>query len=198
MRSAPGATLAAVWIVVAAMAGLAGLVAATKTADAESTPVIQIGGPFELIDQHGALRRDTDFKGRLMLVYFGYNYCPDICPTSLYHMSVALDKLGAAAANVQPIYITVDPDRDTVEAMADYAANFHPSLVALTGDRTRIFEVASAYKVKYRIAGEERGDDYLVDHSAFIYLMDRSGKFLRYFSHEAMADEIADGVREFF
>lgn len=198
MQSARGAISAIVWVFVAAMVGLIGPMSATNTADADATPVIRIGGPFELTDQYGVVRRDTDFQGRFMLVYFGYNYCPDICPTSLYHMSIALDKLGPAAAKVQPIYITVDPDRDTVEAMADYAANFHPSLVALTGDKSRIFEVASSYKVKYRVAGKERGDDYLVDHSAFIYLMDRSGKFLRYFSHEAMADEIADGVREFF
>lgn len=165
-------------------------------AESQAAPKVQIGGPFELVDQHGAVRQDSDFRGRYMLVYFGYNWCPDVCPTSLLNITLALEKLDGIAPPIQPIYITVDPERDTVEEMKAYAEHFHPSLVALTGNQTQIAKAADAYYVVYEKAGEDGSADYFVDHTAFIYLMDPEGNFVRFFSHEAMAEEIATGVLE--
>ncbi len=116
-----------------------------------------IGGPFTLIDQHGARVTEQDFAGRFMLVYFGYTFCPDICPTSLTVMAAALDQLPEAQAEqVVPILITVDPARDTVEQLADYAPLFHPRLVALTGSEEEVREAARAYRVYYHVPEEER------------------------------------------
>lgn len=153
-----------------------------------------VGGPFELVDQDGETRRDSDFRGDYMLVFFGYNYCPDICPTALYNVTLALDEMGAEAADVQPIYITIDPERDRVAEMKRFAANFHPRLVALTGTPEKVADAARAYRVYYKKNGE--GEDYLVDHSGFIYLMDRDGRYVRHFSHDAGPSEIAEGLRK--
>lgn len=172
-------------------------IAAAVGDDSEATLRAAIGGPFELVDQNGEVRRDSDFRGQFMLVYFGYNWCPDICPTTLWQVSAALDRLGDRAGHVQPIYITVDPERDTVADMKIYASHFHPSLVALTGGEAQIADVANAYHVEYEKSGNVDGDDYYVDHTAYVFLMDPSGNFLRFFSHEAQAEEIASGVQEF-
>src|SRR5580698_5417138 len=106
-----------------------------ETNSAASLPV---GGPFSLTDQNGAVHQDADFRGKLMLVYFGYTYCPDICPATLLAMSQALDQLGPEADQVQPIFITVDPERDTQAQMKLYASNFHPRLLALTGSAEQV------------------------------------------------------------
>src|SRR5262245_51627757 len=137
-----------------------------------------IGGPFTLTDQHGRRRTDADFRGRLMLVYFGFTYCPDICPTDLQAMSLAIDRLGAAGEAVQPLFITVDPERDTPEHLADYVTMFHPRLIALTGDAAAIREAARAFRVYYAKAPTADGGDYTVDHSGFIYLLDGAGKYV--------------------
>ena len=181
-----------------ALGSVVGLTSGAKGADREAAQRVQIGGPFKLIDQHGAVRRDTDFKGQYMLVYFGYNWCPDICPSSLYNMTLALEKLGAAADRVQPIYITVDPERDTVEEMNVYADHFHPSLIALTGLQAQIAAVASAYGVRFNKAEEARGEDYFIDHTSFVYLMDPEGQFLRFFVHETTPDDMAAGIQKYF
>lgn len=165
-------------------------------AETESEVRVQLGGPFELVDQFGATRHDSDFLGQYMLVYFGYIWCPDVCPAGLWNITLALEKLGERAKRVQPIFITVDPERDTVADMRRYAEHFHPSLVALTGNTLDIMSVADSYLVKYRKSGNVDGDDYMVDHSAYMYLMDPSGDFVRFFSHEAQSDEIATGIGE--
>src|SRR2546430_87373 len=103
-----------------------------------------IGGPFTLVDQNGVTRRPDDFRGKLMLIYFGYTYCPDVCPTELQTMTEALERLGDKAPMVQPIFITVDPERDTPEQMKSYAENFDPRLVALTGSAAQVAEAAKA------------------------------------------------------
>jgi cytochrome oxidase Cu insertion factor (SCO1/SenC/PrrC family) len=112
-----------------------------------------------------------------MLIYFGYTYCPDVCPTELQTMSDALDKLGATGEAVQPIFITVDPERDTVEHLADYVTAFHPRLVGLTGAPDEIRRVATAYKAYYAKAGIDGGEDYAIDHTAFIYLVGKDGRY---------------------
>lgn len=152
-----------------------------------------VGGPFELTDQHGNRVSDRDFRGRFMLVYFGYSFCPDVCPTDLATMGAALDRLGAAGEEVQPIFITIDPERDTVQRLADYAPLFHPRLIALTGTPEEIRQAAAAYRVYFEKAGE--GADYLMNHSGIIYLMDRDGSFITHFPQGTPAEDIADKIR---
>ena len=158
---------------------------------------VKIGGPFTLTDQHGAKRRDSDFKGQFMLVYFGYTFCPDVCPTELNQMSLALDELGKDAEKVRPIFITVDPARDTPPRLKEYAENFHPRLVALTGDAQAIKNVAKAYRVYYaRSAGSESKTEYLMDHSSIIYLLGPNGRYLTHFNRGVELEKLAAGIRK--
>lgn len=158
--------------------------------------IASIGGAFTLIDQNGRTVTDQDFRGKLMLVYFGYTYCPDACPTALLQIGQALDKLSADGNDVQPVFITVDPDRDTVEQLKLYAANFHPRLVALTGPAPQIAQAAKAYRVYYARAADAGTTDYLVDHTSIIYLMARDGRYLTHFTHASTADQIATAIRK--
>lgn len=154
-----------------------------------------VGGPFTLVDQHGAVVTEQDFAGRYMLIYFGYTYCPDFCPMSLSNMSQALDLLPPEQAEqVVPILITIDPERDTVEQLAEYAPLFHPRLVALTGSLEQVKEAAKAYRVYFSKADNGDPDAYLMDHSTFIYLMGPDGAYVRHFSHSATPEEIAAGI----
>jgi len=154
-----------------------------------------VGGPFELTDHTGKKRTDADFPGKLLLVYFGYTYCPDICPADLLQISLALDKLGAAGAEVQPLFISVDPERDTWEVLAQYVAAFHPRLIGLTGTPEQIRAVARAYKVYYAKYTPPDGGVYLIDHSGFTYLMDRAGKYLGFFPPGTSADRMVEIIR---
>ena len=155
-----------------------------------------IGGPFRLVDDHGRAVTNRDFRGRLMLVYFGYTYCPDICPTTLQTLSQAMAALGPAADQVAFLFISVDPRRDTVAHMHDYVTGFDPHLVGLTGSEDEVAAAARAYRVYYQRHDEDGGDDYLVDHSSFVYLMDRSGTYLTHFGHDATPQAIAATIRD--
>lgn len=159
-----------------------------------------IGGPFELVDHTGKTRRAEDYRGRYMLIYFGYTYCPDVCPTGLATMSRGLEVLAERspkkAEAVVPIFITVDPERDDVEAMAGYVAHFHDRMVGLTGAPERIAEVAKEYRVYYRKVDEQGEGDYLMDHSSFIFLMGQEGDYLAHYTHTSTVEEIADGLEE--
>ncbi len=154
-----------------------------------------VGGPFALIDHTGRPRTEQDFRGRLMLVYFGFTYCPDVCPADLQSIGLALDRLGEVGARVQPLFITVDPERDTPQHLAEYVTMFHPRLIGLTGDPAAIHKAADAYKVYYAKVMNQKGDDYTVDHTAFIYLMDADGKYLGFFPPGTEADRIAETMR---
>lgn len=159
----------------------------------ESFP--SIGGPFNLIDQNGIPRTDTDFKGKPMLIYFGYTYCPDICPTALYHMTKALKQIGGTL-KVQPLFITFDPQRDTVDHLKVYAQNFHKDFVWLTGSKQQVNEVVKAYRVYAARTAEGRGqEDYLMDHSSLIYLMDRNGHYVASFNHNTSPEEMVKRVK---
>ncbi|MES2028087.1 MAG: SCO family protein [Pseudomonadota bacterium] len=157
-----------------------------------------IGGAFQLIDQSGQARSERDYPGRLLLVYFGFTYCPDICPTDLQAIGLAMDQLGADAAHVQPLFITLDPERDTQEQLAQYVPMFHPKLIGLTGSTAAIHAAAEAYRVYYkRIDFDDRPADYTVDHSAFVYLMDRDGKYLGFFPPGTSAEKMVDMIRPY-
>ena len=167
-----------------------------ETTMTTTTPAI--GGPFTLVNQHGETVTDADFRGQYMLVYFGYTFCPDICPTSLNRDSEAIDLLGEQAEKIVPVFITVDPERDAVAHMKEYATFFHPRLVALTGTNDQVAGAAKAYRVYYAKVEEEGSDpdSYLMDHTAFTYLMGPDGLFLQHFSYDASADTVADGLRK--
>ena len=157
-----------------------------------------VGGPFTLTAHTGERVSDAGFRGRLMLVYFGYTYCPDVCPTELQVMGQAIDLLGEEADEVAPIFITVDPERDTREVMAAYVPFFHDRLIGLTGTPQEIAEVAKAYRIYYATVEGGEGGVYLMDHTSLVYLMGRDGRYLRHFTHgtepRAMADAIAEAL----
>ena len=188
----------AVLAIAAAFAYQYGLLAPRLGAgSAGGSGIVRIGGPFTLVDQTGRTRRDTDFRGRLMLIYFGYTYCPDACPTALQIMTVALESVGDRAADIQPILITIDPGRDTVARLKDYAANFHPRLLALTGSAKAIARAAHGYRVYYATPKDQKpGHDYLVDHTSIIYLMARDGGYLTHFNHNTSAEAMARVIRK--
>jgi protein SCO1/2 len=154
-----------------------------------------IGGPFTLTDQTGKRRSDTEFRGKLMIVYFGYTYCPDVCPTDLMAITQALDALGPAAMGVQPVFITIDPERDT-KALADYVSAFHHSLVGLTGSPDEIRKIANAYKAFYVKVQDERSGDYSIDHAGVIYLMDRHGEYLGFMPPQTNPDRLTEVLRK--
>lgn len=154
-----------------------------------------VGGPFALIDHTGKPRTEADFRGKFLLIYFGFTYCPDLCPTDLQAIGLALDRLGKAGDTVQPLFITVDPERDTQQLLADYVPMFHPRLIGLSGDATSIRQAARAYKVYYAKVPTENGSDYTVDHSGYVYLMDRAGQYLGFFPPGTPPDRMVDVIR---
>lgn len=153
-----------------------------------------IGGPFSLVDQTGRLRNDGEFRGKLMIVYFGYTFCPDVCPGDLQAITLALDQLGSTAAQVQPIFITIDPERDD-KVLAEYVSAFHPSLIGLTGTPDQIRDVANSYKAFYTKVSDDRTGDYSIDHAGVIYLMGKDGKYLGFMPPQTTPDRLAEVLR---
>jgi protein SCO1/2 len=150
------------------------------------------------VDHTGKTVTQADYAGKLLLIYFGYTYCPDVCPTELQIVSQVMDELGGDAEDVQPIFITVDPERDTVEAMASYVDSFHPKLIGLTGSVEQVTKAAKAYRVYYaKVKDEDSSADYLMDHTSFIYLMGRDGQYLAHFPPNSDPEKIAEKVRSF-
>jgi len=179
-----------------ACAGTAQARSAAETMDILMWNREPVGGPFELIDQTGKARSDRDFRGQLMLVYFGFTYCPDVCPTDLMAIGQALEQLGPDADALQPVFITLDPERDTAGHLAEYVPMFHPRLLGLTGSLEAIGAAAEAYKVYFAKVpiGKDAGD-YTVDHTSFIYLMDRDGKYLGFFPPGTSAERMVEIIR---
>ena len=159
---------------------------------------VQIGGSFELTAHTGEMVTEKSFGGKLLLIFFGFTYCPDVCPNALNTVALALDELGAEAEAVQPLFITVDPARDTPEVLADYVTVFHPGIVGLAGTDEQTAAVAKAYRAYYAKVEPKDGDpeDYLMDHSAMLYLMGPDGRLLTLFSHNAGPEEMAAGIRK--
>lgn len=158
--------------------------------------VALVGGPFSLVDQDGRRVTEKDFLGKYMLVFFGYTYCPDVCPTELQVMTAALDQMGTTADRIQPVFVSIDPERDTPPVMKAYVANFGPRLVGLTGTPEEVAGIARAYRVYYAKAGNGSGKDYLMDHSSIIYLMGPDGRFLTHMAYTTDAAKLAQELKE--
>ena len=158
---------------------------------------VPIGGDFVLTDHNGNEFSSNMMKGRLSLVYFGFTFCPDICPASLQKLTNVLSALGKYQVDVLPIFITVDPARDTPDILKEYLGHFHPKFVGLTGSEEKIREVANLYKVFYAIAEgvTEKDDKYMLDHSSFVYLMDKNGKYMKHFYMNSKPEEIIEYIR---
>ena len=156
---------------------------------------IALGGPFSLQDHNGQRVTEGAFAGRLGLIYFGFTYCPDVCPTELGLMASALDLLGPDASRVLPVLITIDPARDTAAALADYVSRFHPALIGLTGTEEEIATAARAFRVYYRKIQPPGASDYLMDHSSFIYLVGPDGKVRQLFRPNTPPETIAAALR---
>jgi protein SCO1/2 len=181
-RSLCGAVIAAVLVV-------------SQPASCAATSSVTIGGPFSLTAPDGTTVTDQSYRGKWLLVYFGYTFCPSSCPTTLLEIAAALGKLGPDAAKVQPIFITVDPKRDTSDVMAKYTQSFDSRIVGLTGTPAQIAAVAHEYGVYY-VAHQsgEGANDYLIDHSTYLYVMDPQGQFVQAFDADTPADRIADDL----
>jgi cytochrome oxidase Cu insertion factor (SCO1/SenC/PrrC family) len=154
-----------------------------------------IGGPFSLIDHTGKPRTDADFRGKLLLVYFGFSYCSDVCPTDLQAIATAVDKLGPSGDLVQPLFITVDPEKDTPEQLKGYVGLFHPRLIGLTGEVKQIRRVANVYKVYFAKTDPEKWADPSIDHFGFVFLMDAAGKYVGFFPPGTPPNRMADVIR---
>ncbi|GHF16165.1 electron transporter SenC [Kordiimonas sediminis] len=167
----------------------------TSTEDpSRNTP----GGPFSLVNHFGEPVTDADFRGKYMMVYFGYSFCPDVCPMELQKMTSALGKLeaeGYSTDAIQPIFISVDPERDTPEALKDYVALFHPNLVGLTGTPEQIAEAARVYRVYYSKREAEDVEGYLMDHLSVIFLIRPDGSYDRIFTARDTPDSMAVALK---
>ncbi|NQU72893.1 MAG: SCO family protein [Rhodospirillales bacterium] len=173
-------------------AGVSGTVKSSGTA--------RIGGAFSMVDHKGRQVTDRDFLGKFMLISFGYTFCPDVCPTELQTMSEALDALGEQADKVQPVFATIDPERDTAAVLADYLSNFHPRFIGLTGTTSQVADIARTFGVYYsRVKSQNapgRDKDYLMNHSAYMFLMDGNGKFRAAFRAGIARDGMVRRIRD--
>jgi cytochrome oxidase Cu insertion factor (SCO1/SenC/PrrC family) len=158
--------------------------------------VALVGGPFTMLNHKGETVTDKDFRGRPMLIFFGFTYCPDICPTTLQVMTAAIKDLGEKGKDIQPILVTIDPARDTPAVLAHYVANFGDNVIGLTGSPEQVKAMATAYRVFYEKRDNKADPSaYLMDHTSIIYLMGDNGKFLKHFSYTTDAKALADGLR---
>ena len=155
-----------------------------------------IGGSFTLTDPAGARRSLADFHGSLVLLYFGFTYCPDVCPTDLLAMGNLIRSLGTGGDQLQPVFVTLDPERDTPEVLETYVASFHPRFIALTGTEDEIRRVATSYKVFFQKVRPKGVDTYFIDHSAYVFLLDREGRFATLFPPGTPQERMAVLVRE--
>jgi protein SCO1/2 len=165
----------------------------------QGAPSLAIGGPFDLIASDGQPVTQASWPGKYLLVYFGYTYCPDVCPTTLSNVAGALDDLGAKADRLQPLFITVDPARDTPKVLAEYTAAFTKRLIGLSGSDAQIAQVAKEYRVYYAKHKTGPGlDDYLMDHSSVIYLMAPDGHLISVLAADqppaSLAEEISNNI----
>jgi protein SCO1 len=175
---------------------LVGVAAANRFVGEEvGTPSIGISGHFTLMTPDGSTVTDQNFRGKWLVIYFGYTFCPDLCPTALSDISAALQRLGPMADKVQPLFITVDPQRDTPQVIADYVGSFDRRLIGLRGTPEQTAAAAAAYHVYYapRKLGYE--GEYVVDHSSFIYVLNPQGQFVKLLTGDLPGHSMADELR---
>lgn len=158
-----------------------------------------IGGDFTMQNQHGETVKFSDTNGKLRLVFFGFTHCPDICPVSMLTLTNMMNTLGSKASQVKPVFITIDPERDTPAVMKEFLASFHPEILGLSGSKEETEKAAQAFKAYYSVQKDAgQGDDHSghvqVDHSGFIYLMDRNGKYLAHFEHDVAEQKLLDAL----
>jgi len=158
--------------------------------------VEDFGGPFTLTDQDNKQVTEKDFNDQWRLIYFGFTYCPAICPTELQKIASALNELGPIGDQITPIFISVDPERDTVDVMRQYVELFHPRLIGLTGTVKQIDQAKKSYKIYAAKVKDDTMTDYTVDHSSFIYLMNPNNDLIRIFKTEDTVDEIVTVTRK--
>jgi protein SCO1/2 len=156
----------------------------------------RIGGPFTLTDQNGNARSLADFRGKLVLLYFGYTFCPDVCPADLLAIGSLVKALGKDGEAVQPVFVTLDPERDTQAILHDYAAAFHPRFVALRGNEQETRRIATEYKVYYEKVKPPGSSTYVIDHTAFIFLLDREGRYVAFFPPGTTVERMTVMMRE--
>ena len=162
---------------------------------ARLAPVSTLGGPFELVSDDKRIVSEKDFLGRPVLVFFGYTHCQDVCPLTLFEISEVLRALGPDA-KIGAIFVTVDPERDTPEILKDYLANFDPRIVGLSGDREAVDRMLRSYHIYWRKV-DGKGDDYSVDHTTVVYLMDKDGRFVRTFNVSRRPADAASDLRSY-
>jgi protein SCO1/2 len=178
---------------------LAIVVVAILTLSQQRLPAatVTVGGPFTLAASDGTTVSDATYRGKWLLVFFGYTFCPNICPTTLLEVADALRRLGPDASELQPLFISIDPDRDTPDVMAAYTRSFDLRIVGLTGTVAQIASVAKEYGAYYAPHRTGPGvDDYVMDHGTYLYLMDPNGQFVRGFDADTQGAVIADKLRE--
>jgi protein SCO1/2 len=198
-RNTPLLILTIAMVAIVVLAGVA-IWRITQTGPVASAgAAVNIGGPFTLTDQNGATVTDKTYDGSYRLIYFGYTFCPDACPTELGVMAQAIEEMGPAGQKVQPIFVTIDPDRDTVQQLKTYVPLFDKRLVGLTGTPQQIAAVAKEYKVYYSKADQPGVDtkSYGMNHSSFVYLMDPKGRFLTVFSSDTDSDKMAAEIKRY-
>lgn len=191
------------WRRIGALAAVTLVVAAAVTAIAVSrashsnaaVPLPQIGGHFTLSTADGRRVTDETFRGKWLIIYFGYTGCPDVCPTTLSAMGVALQSLGPLADKIQPIFITVDPARDSAQAVGEYVKDFDPRLIGLVGSPEEIAAAAENFHVYYRVR-DLGNNEYVVDHSSFLYLIDPNGVFVRLLTADLPGHQLAEELRK--
>ena len=160
-----------------------------------TTGQADVGGPFQLTDQTGKRVSDKDFRGRYMLIYFGYSFCPDVCPTTLAVMAQALEKLGERSHRIVPVFITIDPERDTPKVLNDYVKAFGANFVGLTGSPAEVKDVEKEYRV-YAVKKPLPGGNYGMDHSSVIYLMGPDGKMVSFYDEAVSPDDLAKDLKQ--
>ncbi|MEL6288515.1 MAG: SCO family protein [Pseudomonadota bacterium] len=155
-----------------------------------------IGGQFTMVRDDGATVTQADFKGKPLLIFFGFTFCPDVCPATLQVTSEALELLGPQADDLNAVFVSVDPERDTPEALTSYLADFDERITGLTGTKEQVAEIAKAWRVYYaRVADPNSAGGYTMDHSAYLYLMGPDGRYIRHFRPAVRADELAAGIK---
>jgi protein SCO1/2 len=171
------------------------------TSDAERTGrqdrASAVGGPFALTDATGAIRRSEEFRGRYMLVFFGYTHCPDICPATIQNVSDALARLPRGAERIQPVFIAVDPARDTPARLARYAKAFDGRVLLLTGDIADIREVAKAYKAYFTHGSKDKDGNYPVSHTSTLFLIGPDGRYVDHYSSDIAVDKLARALARY-